>query len=188
MRIEFPASSNDTKVEWFHDIKFKSKGRKQHEQLSGIACGFSHVNFLLFSVVSFFLPDISLLFYYVSLFILISLWYVYYVCTLQLCWFPGFHQATAGSLLSPRLLLRRFFSVYNLIQLRVWCQFCFSTLFRSYTRPCLERFRVKFRRSRDGRPLTNENGPAVSFNFSLKQRLMAQQSLFLIHFQRQTFN
>lgn len=33
----------------------------------------------------FFLPDISLLFYYVSLLILISLWYVYYVCTLQLC-------------------------------------------------------------------------------------------------------
>ncbi len=136
------------------------KGREQHEQFSGIACGFSHVNFLLFSVVSFF-SQIFLCFFITFLLILISLWY--YIPCLHIT--PPFHITLRNSVyflvsiqrldhcslslfLSLVSLFSVPFSVHNLIQLRVWCQFYFYTLFRR-TRPCLERFQVKFRRSRD---------------------------------------
>lgn len=132
--MNFPPLVTMQKSSDFMNIKLKSKGRKQHEQLYlGLPADFL-MSISSFSVLFlFFSPRyISLLFYYVSLLILISLWYVYYVYTLQLCWFPGFHQAT-GSLLSRVSPSPFLFRIYNLIQLRVWCQFYFSTLFRSYT-------------------------------------------------------
>ena len=132
--------------------------REENEQLSaGIACGFSHVDFLLFNVVVFFLSFLLRSF----LFVLISFWYsVYFLVSIK--WLDHCSLSLSPSRSFP----------YNFIRLRAWCLFYFYT-FRLVTRRCLA-FSSQVSTVAWCAPLTNENGTAVSFNFSLKQRLMAE--------------